>query len=330
MSGGLDSTLALRVIQGLGIEVVGFHVAHLWSPAPFDPAGMPPMVRAEAARGLRVVVVDGAKADLELIHHPKHGFGKNMNPCIDCRIWALQQARLLMDAERADFVFTGEVLGQRPMSQHRQALELIEKEAGLTDLLLRPLCAQRLEPTKPERDGLVDRRRLFGFSGRGRHPQMALARQLGVTEYAAPAGGCLLTDPIFAHRLEEQMQHGPVATSDIELLKVGRRFRLADGTLLVVGRHQADNDRLGPLFREGDVRIEAADMPGPTTLLRGAATEANVALAAAITLRYCKALPDKAYAANVTPAGGAASQVTGAPAPVPEADRLRIGTEDKA
>ena len=306
---------------------MGFHVAHLWSPAPFDPAGMPPMIRAEAARGLRVVVVDGAKADLELIHHPKHGFGRNMNPCIDCRIWALGQARRLMDAERADFVFTGEVLGQRPMSQHRQALELIEKEAGLTDLLLRLLCAHRLAPTKPERDGLVDRQKLLGFAGRSRHPQMALARQLGITEYAAPAGGCLLTDPIFAHRLEEQMQRGPVDTNDIELLKVGRRFRLADGTLVVVGRSQADNDRLAPLFREGDVRIEAAEMPGPTTLLRGAATEANVALAAAITLRYCKTEAGKAYALTVTLLGGSASALAFSPLPVPEVDRLRIGPE---
>ena len=303
LSGGLDSTLALALIQRQGIEVVAFHVLHLWHPLPAVAGATPQAVRTADALGIRTVVMDAAEADLHLVQHPKHGLGKRMNPCIDCRIWCLRRARELMDAEGAAFVFTGEVLGQRPMSQNRTAMDLIARESGLEDRLLRPLSAKCLDPTRPERDGLVDRARLLGVAGRSRKEQMALAAELGITDYPSPAGGCLLTDPAFAFRLKELLGRGPPTVADVQLLKVGRHFRLADGTLLVIGRHAEDNALLERLFLPGDLRIEAADLAGPTTLLRGSPRRENVALAAAITLRYIKQAAGRTLAVNVTPVG---------------------------
>ena len=190
------------------------------------------------------------------------------------------------------------------MSQNRPAMNLIERESGLEDLLLRPLSAQCLEPTRPERDGLVDRTRLCGIAGRSRKQQMALAAELGITDYPSPAGGCLVTDPAFAFRLRELLRRGPPTVADVQLLKVGRHFRLADGTLLAMGRSLADNNLLDRLFQPGDVRLEADGLPGPTTLLRGTASDENIALAAALTLRYIKNTGGKTLPVTVTPVGG--------------------------
>ena len=314
ISGGLDSTLATALIQRQGIEVVALHVLHLWHPLPANPKEKPRAVRAAESMGARVVTIDAAEADLEMVRHPEHGLGKRMNPCIDCRIWVLRRARELMDAEGAAFVFTGEVVGQRPMSQNRPAMNLIERETGLEDLLLRPLSAKCLPPTRPEREGLVDRSKLLDIAGRSRKVQIALAAELGITDYPSPAGGCLVTDPGFAFRLRELLNHGPATVADVELLKVGRHFRLADGTRIVIGRHEQDNLLLDRLFQAGDVRIEAAEIPGPTTLLRGTAGDANLATAAALTLRYTKAEPGKAWPVTITPMGGQANTIRVAPA----------------
>lgn len=303
ISGGLDSTLAVCLMQKQNIEVVALHVLHLWRPLSSDAQAKPRAVRDIEARGMRVETIDAIEADLEIVRHPDHGFGKRMNPCIDCRIWTLRQARRLMEEEGADFVFTGEVLGQRPMSQHRQALALVEREAGLDDRLLRPLSAKRLTPTLPEREGLVNREALLGLAGRSRKPQMALAAEFGITDYPSPAGGCLLTDPAFAYRLRELLEHDEATVADVELLKVGRHFRLPDGSRVVVGRHHEDNLMLEPLFRDGDVCLEIADLPGPTTLLRGSASEGNVATAAALTLRYSKARAGETHPVHASPAG---------------------------
>ena len=314
ISGGLDSMLAVRVIQQQGIEVLALHVLHLWHPHRASSDARPEAVRRAEALGAEVRVVDGTEADLALLHDPPHGFGKHLNPCIDCRIWTLRQARRLMEEEGAAFVFTGEVVGQRPMSQRRDALRLVEKEAGLVDLLVRPLSARCLEATKPEREGILDRDRLRGFAGRSRKPQMALAAELGVTEYATPAGGCLLTDPGFAHRLGQLMKQKDPTPTDVHLLKVGRHFRLGGGAWIVVGRHEADNARLAALAEPGDVRIEPADVPGPTTIVRGTDDDGAIAEAAAVTLRYTKAPPGKVRPLTVQPVGGEARTVEAAPA----------------
>lgn len=304
ISGGLDSILAVCLLREQGIEVEGLHVVHLWHPRLLDEPSEPEGVRAIASRGVRIHTVEAAEADLAMVQDPRHGLGKRMNPCIDCRIWTLGRAKALMEALGADFVFTGEVVGQRPMSQHRGALALVAREAGLEDLLLRPLSAKLLPATRPEREGLVDRERLLDVSGRGRKRQMALAEEFGVKEYPTPAGGCLLTDPAFAHRLREAMAHGDVTVAEVELLKVGRHFRLADGSRVVVGRRHEENVRLKRLLAAGDVELEAAEMPGPTTLLRGTPSEENVRAAAGLTLRYGKAAPGETGPVAVSPVGG--------------------------
>lgn len=333
ISGGLDSTLAVCLMQKQGIEVVALHVLHLWRPLSSDAQAKPRAVRDIEACGVRVETIDATEADLEIVRHPDHGFGKRMNPCIDCRIWTLRQARRLMEEEGADFVFTGEVLGQRPMSQHRQALALVEREAGLDDRLLRPLSAKRLPPTRPEREGLVNREALLGLVGRSRKPQMALAAEFGITDYPSPAGGCLLTDPAFAHRLRELLERDEATVADVELLKVGRHFRLPDGSRVVVGRHYEDNLLLEGLFRDGDVCLEIADLPGPTTLLRGSASEGNMATAAALTLRYSKARagethPVRASPAGATPVGGETHLLDACRADEEQVRRLLITQEN--
>ena len=304
ISGGLDSMLAVRLIQRQDIDVVALHVLHLWDPQPHPPQEPPDAIRRAEALGAEVRTLDAAEADLALLRDPPHGFGRHMNPCIDCRIWTLRQAKRLMEAEGAAFVFTGEVVGQRPMSQRRETMHLVEKEAGLQDLLVRPLSAKCLSPTRSERQGLLDRDLLCGFAGRSRKPQVALARELGITDYPSPAGGCLLTEPGFAHRLRAFMEHKAPAPADVELLKVGRHFRLPGGVWVVVGRHQEDNARLAALVQPGDVRLEPVDIPGPTTVIRGPADDNTLSRAAAITLRYTKAAPGEPQRVQVERPGG--------------------------
>jgi tRNA-uridine 2-sulfurtransferase len=330
ISGGLDSTLAMALIQRQGIEVVAMHILHLWHPLPADPSAKPTAVRAAESLGIRTILIDAAEADLEMVQHPEHGLGRNMNPCIDCRIWALCRAKELLLVEGASFVFTGEVLGQRPMSQNRQAMNLIERESGLEDLLLRPLSAQCLDPTRPEREGLVDRTRLLGIAGRSRHTQMTLATELGITDYPSPAGGCLVTDPAFSFRLRDLLTRGSPTVADVQLLKVGRHLRLPDGTLLAMGRSQADNALLDRLFLPGDVRLEADDIPGPTTLLRGTPSDENIALAAGLTLRYIKNTGTSTLPVIVTPVGGHPRIIQATAADEATARRLIISPEDKS
>jgi tRNA-uridine 2-sulfurtransferase len=328
ISGGLDSMLAVALMQRLGVEVVALHILHLWHALPEVPGQKPRAVLAAEAVGVRTVTIDAYEADLGLVQHPKFGLGKRMNPCIDCRIWCLRKARELMEAEGAAFVFTGEVVGQRPMSQNLRAMELIERESGLADFLLRPLSAQLLAPIKAERDGLIDRNKLLGIRGRSRKDQMTLAAEYGITDYPSPAGGCLVTDPAFAFRLRELLGRGHTTVGDVELLKVGRHFRLADGTLLVMGRHEKDNLLLNRFFLPGDVRIEADGPPGPTTLLRGQATPENVAVAAALTLRYIKDVGVQPLPVTVTPVGGPPSTIQATAADDSVARRWIISPEE--
>ncbi len=312
ISGGLDSLLAVRLMQDQGIDVLGLHVRHLWYSDP--PEARPEAVRRLSAEGVPVIVIDAAEADLALVADPQHGFGKNMNPCIDCRIWTLAKAKEMMRVHEAAFVFTGEVVGQRPMSQRRPVMDMIAKRSGLEDLLLRPLSALVLPPTRPEQSGLVERSRLHGFHGRGRSAQMRLAEELGITEYPQPAGGCLLTEPAFAFRLRNLMDTGEPTPNDVELLKVGRHFRLSDGTRIVIGRKHEENLRIEKLGRPGDVLVRARDLPGPTGLVRGHGTTENLELAAEMTLRYGKAEAGSIQPVRLHPVGDASCVIRAQPA----------------
>jgi len=287
-SGGLDSMLAAAVLRAQGLEVTLI----CWV-TPFYGAER---ARASAAHlGLPLRELDLTEKFLPLIYDPPHGWGKGHNPCIDCHILMLREAGALLAAEGFDLLFTGEVLGQRPMSQNRGSLNLIAKESGFADVLLRPLSAKFLKTTRPELEGWVDREKLLNLSGRGRKRQIALAEEFGITRYPAPAGGCLLTDPGYAARLKELLRHLkeiPAPRRELELLKYGRHFRLPGGTKAVVGRTQRENEMLASLKAPGDVLIKVEKIPGPLVLFCGADAGEDLELAAGLAAAYSDAPPD--------------------------------------
>ena len=286
-SGGLDSILAFKVVAEQGIEVRGVTFS-----TPFFGAEK---ARATARRiGLPLAVVDITDEHMQMLRSPRYGYGKNMNPCIDCHTLMLKVAGRQMEEEGADFVFTGEVLGERPMSQGKQSLYVVAKNAGYPDRILRPLSAQLLPETEPERSGKVDRTRLCDIQGRGRKRQMEMAVHYGITSYPAPAGGCLLTDPIFARRLRDLFnRHPDHRIRDIELLKVGRHFRLSETTKAVIGRNVMDNGTIERLARADDALIRVDQFPGPTVLVPGGGDEGTRRLAAGLCARYSDAPRDR-------------------------------------
>jgi tRNA U34 2-thiouridine synthase MnmA/TrmU len=236
--------------------------------------------------GVPIKIIPATDEYIMMIKNPKHGYGKNMNPCIDCRIFMLKKAKEYMKKTGASFIFTGEVLGQRPMSQMRRTLKLIEKEAGLEGLILRPLSAKFFEPTIPEKEGLVDREKLLSIKGRSRKPQMKLAETFSIKDYPCPAGGCRLTDPQFARRIKESFEHNEDSINDIMLLKYGRHFRLLSGAKVVVGRNEKENSIIRGLAKEKDLLFEAMEYGSPITLLRNSKQENDIKTAASLCAGY--------------------------------------------
>ena len=280
LSGGLDSQLAICVLRDQGIEV---HAVVFSSPF-FEIAAA---VRASKALDIPLRIVDFTADIVELVTSPPHGYGSCMNPCKDCHARMLKRTGDMMVAEGFDFISTGEVLNQRPMSQNRSALALVAKESGYPDLIVRPLSAQHLPETLPEREGLVDRSRLLALHGRQRKPQFELAKQLGVEDYPSPAGGCRLTEPNYSRRLRDLLDHeGLQETRVIELLRLGRQMRLPSGAKLIVGRDHQDNLKLEESASAEDVLISLVDIPGPTALLVGGGTDEDIELAGGICADY--------------------------------------------
>lgn len=227
---------------------------------------------------------------IEIVKNPKYGHGKNMNPCIDCRILMLREAKEMMEITGADFIITGEVLGQRPMSQRRETLPLIDREAGLDGYVLRPLTSLNLKPTIPEQRGIVKRELLYGFKGRSRRPQMALAARFGLKNYPAPAGGCLLTDPIYSYRLRELLQHNPdPSIRDINLLKLGRHFRVSRHCKVIVGRNEKENIAMESLAEAGDYLLQVIGYGSPLAIVTGDITPSDLERAAQLCARYSDA-----------------------------------------
>lgn len=264
MSGGLDSILAARLLLEQGVDV---RLLHLRIPFHGGKGGNP---AEDAARqlGLDLIQRDVGEDFLDMLKHPRHGTGKGLNPCIDCRIHQLHMAREAAEDIGASFIFTGEVLGQRPMSQQRRAMRTVAAGSDLRGKLLRPLSAKLLQPTEAEEAGWVDRERLLDLSGRTRKPQIALAEQWGITDYPGPAGGCLLTDKGFSRRLADLFEHHPDCTlADVEPLKVGRHFRTPGGAKLVVGRNNGENHRIRDLAVAG-LRVYMEQLPGPVVLVQ--------------------------------------------------------------
>ncbi len=283
VSGGIDSALAVWVMKQQGIEVIALHFL-----SPFWGKGETAKKMAQAS-GVTLREVEVGEDYFTMLKNPRYGYGTQMNPCIDCKIWMLRQAKAIMEAEGASFVFTGEVLGQRPKSQMRNTLRLIEKESGLAGFLVRPLSAKLLPPTVPEERGWIIRESLLDVSGRGRSKQLELAQAWGVQFFSPPAGGCLLTEPNFARRLRDLLRSGETWNRvNIELLKIGRHFRLTPSFKLIVGRNEEENERLKAFYHTGDLFLFPLGGKGPCALGRGIWNLELEKEAASLVARYVR------------------------------------------
>ena len=286
-SGGLDSALAIKVVKDQGIEVIALNfVSHFFGGKNEKAEKMAEQL------GVQLEYVDFSKAHTEMMKQPVHGRGKNMNPCIDCHGLMFKIAGELLEKYGASFIISGEVLGQRPMSQNYQALEKVKGlNEGLEDLIVRPLSAKLLPPSLPEREGWIDRNRLLDIQGRSRKTQMELVEEYGIVDYPTPGGGCLLTDPAYSMRLRVLENDGYLEDDYaflFHLLKVGRFFRFEKGRYLFVGREKADNDRIDSFKDLGSVYIRSKDVPGPHILGYGDLTEEEIKFGAELFSRYSK------------------------------------------
>ena len=281
-SGGLDSILAVKLIQEQGIEVKGVNFK-----TPFF--GLDKAFLTAKSFDMDLKIIDITKEHLEILKNPKHGYGKNMNPCIDCHTFMFKKAGEYMSEIGASFIISGEVLGERPMSQNKNSLEAIEKESGYQGLILRPLSALLLPKTIPEKEGWVDRNKLLNISGRSRKRQIELAAKIGIKNYPSPAGGCKLTEPGFSKRLKDLFTQGVFSLEEIELLKLGRHFRLSRDIKLVVGRNKEENEQIKEYFQDGDLLFRAKNLKGPTSLLKSNSKISSnlIDKSCQITARYC-------------------------------------------
>jgi tRNA U34 2-thiouridine synthase MnmA/TrmU len=286
LSGGLDSTLAAKLMLEQGIEVHAINFTSPFCTCTPKTAGCAAVITAVRELGdipLRRVALRDEY--LEMVRNPKHGYGSGLNPCIDCRVVKVRKAGEYMRAIGASFLFTGEVLGQRPMSQYKQAMELIDRESGFQGYILRPLSATHFKPTIPEQEGWVDRNKLLGISGRSRKSQMSLAAEKGIRDYPCPAGGCLLTDKNFAERMRDYFTFTEqTSMKDIPVLKAGRHFRLDNNEKIIVARNEQECKMLKELCPERDHLLAPLGFPGPVVILQGSSLDAAVEK----MLRYTK------------------------------------------
>ena len=300
ISGGLDSMLAARTIldQGVHVEGINFFTG-------FCVEGHTHAIRRRAngrganprnnalwvaeQLGIRLHLIDVVEEYKRIVLNPKHGYGANLNPCLDCKTFMVGRARAWMEEHGFDFIVTGEVIGQRPKSQRRETMPVVARESGADDRLLRPLCAKRLPPTRPEREGWVDRERLHDFTGRSRKPQMALAAAFGIEDYAQPAGGCcFLTDRQYSTKLADlwaSRGKRDYELDDVMLLKVGRHLRPRPHFKLIVGREAGENNFLQGYCGQF-VHLRTVSHPGPLALVDGEPDDADLELAARLTARF--------------------------------------------
>jgi hypothetical protein len=304
-SGGLDSTLAVLVMKKQGVDVMPVMFVTDFGCSVSRRSGYKSPFPSEEKLGFGVEKYYLGEEFFELVKNPKFGLGSNMNPCIDCKALMLKIAKRLMDERGADFIITGEVIGQRPMSQRQGTFPKIEKEAGVSGLVVRPLCAKHLAPSIPEEKGLIDREKLYDISGRSRKRQIALAAELGLTEYPQPAGGCLLTDPTFSFRLRELLSRNPSpSVREIRLLRLGRHFRAEDGFKIIVGRDELDNDALEKIVSpEDNILMVEGDYGTPLVLAEAGITQGGLELAARLCARYSAARNLPKVAVGITSCG---------------------------
>jgi len=294
LSGGLDSTLAIKTMQKQGFEVSAVAIKTPF--CDFDcgrGCGFEIRERADNL-GVDLKTVYLGDEYIEMLKHPKHGFGSGMNPCIDCRAMMFEAGKKHMEEIGAEFIISGEVLGQRPMSQFAPALKKIEKLSNLEGKIVRPLSAALLPATDPEKNGLIKRKDLGMIRGRSRKEQLQMAKEFGIEDPPNAGGGCLLTDPAFSLRAIDLFKHIETpTTNDIDLLKIGRHFRLDQNAKLVVGRNKDENEMMCALALPNDILLEAKEHVGPTTLLRGGNIGKHIKFSAKITLRYSDAPKNK-------------------------------------
>jgi len=324
LSGGLDSILATRLMIELGIEIEAAHYYIDFAACVGGDEGA--AAKAAKALGIPLKIFDITNEYLEMFKNPRYGYGANINPCIDCKIFMLKKAKEYMAEVGASFLVTGEVLGERPMSQRKDALNLIEKQAGVRGILLRPLSAKLLEPTLPEKEGVIDREKLLDIRGRSRKPQMALAEKFGIKEYPNPAGGCLLTDPGFTNRVKDLIKHDELNVENLKLLKTGRHFRLDNDAKLVVGRDVDENKELQSIALPDDIIFKLKDHQGPLSILRGKYNNGFIKHAGMIVAYHTKFRGEDSLAINYWHAGDPNQKISISvkPAEKEEIEKLRI------
>lgn len=319
-SGGLDSVLAAKIVQNENIDVFALMIS-----TPFYERSKTAKISAEKSAqylNIPLKVISADKEYLKIIRNPKHGHGSAMNPCIDCRLYMLKKAKKYAKQIRAKFIFTGEVLGQRPMTQHMKALKIIEKESALENKVLRPLSAGSLPKTEPEKKGWINRNNLFSITGRSRKLQMSLAKKFKIDDFQSPGGGCLLTCKEFANKVSDLFRHkNRITEKDIDLLKTGRHFRFRRNKI-IVGTDESSNKQLLNLKNKTDYIFEVPDCGSPTTILQGKKTRDAIKTAASLTARYSDAKTPKVRVLYGMKKPVRA--VTVAPAAQKQIDKMRI------
>lgn len=292
-SGGLDSTLAMKLIIDQGIEVLAINISTGFGSTKDRREHMQNMCKQVGAEFRVVDIQDEYLQDV--LFDPKYGYGKHFNPCIDCHAKMFAVAKRIMEVEGASFLFSGEVMGQRPMSQNKEALQTVLNESNCDGLLLRPMSAKMLAPTIAEEKGWVDRERLEGITGRSRERQLELAKEIGLEDFESPGGGCLLTDANFAKKMFDFIKHDTFEVKDIPLMKFGRHLRLSDDAKLVVGRNKEENEHLQNIENDKYYHIKTVGIPGPHAMLSKSASEEDKELATKIILTYCKTSVENSY-----------------------------------
>jgi hypothetical protein len=288
ISGGLDSILATKIVLEQGIKVIGltFKLPFLPSDSSLDTAKQ---ICKEFKIKCRIIDLTDSKSYYNMIKKPEFGYGKNLNPCIDCHLFMLKIAKKIMKEENADFIVTGDVLGERPMSQRKNILNIIDKKAHLKAKVLRPLSAKCLDETEAEKTALVERQKLLAIQGRSRKEQFRLAKFYKIGRYPTPGGGCLLTEQQFCKKVEDLIRYKGLNSASVSFLKVGRHFRLNKKLKLIVGRSEADNKNIEDLFQPPQILMKCKNVVGPSAILHGAATKKDILLAAQIIVSFTKA-----------------------------------------
>ncbi len=292
-SGGLDSTLAMKLIIDQGIEVLAINISTGFGSTKDRREHMENMCKQVGAE-FRIVNIEDEYLQ-DVLFDPKYGYGKHFNPCIDCHAKMFAVAKRIMEVEGASFLLSGEVMGQRPMSQNKDALQTVLNESNCDGLLLRPMSAKMLAPTIAEEKGWVDRDRLENITGRSRERQLALAKEIGLEDFESPGGGCLLTDENFAKKMFDFIKYDTFEVKDIPLMKYGRHLRLEDDAKLVVGRNKEENEHLQNIQNDKYYHIKTIGIPGPHAMLSKNASDADKALAIKIILTYCKTSVENSY-----------------------------------